>query len=217
MYEPAPITILLADDQALVRAGVRRLLAASLDLRIVGESAERQQALDLMARLQPDILLVSIGMLGPQGLADLATWRARDSRTKILLLTDRDSETVIIEALRHGAHGMISKQAPPRALRKALRAVQAGELWAPRRVVARVVETLRQQRAGPLEGPAAAQAHLTAREREIIQGVQRGLTNLEIAAQLGISAKTVKTHLRFLFQKLGILRRQQLRRSSFPL
>jgi DNA-binding NarL/FixJ family response regulator len=216
MCQPAPITILLADDQALVRAGVRRLLAASLDLRIVGETAERQQALDLMARLQPDILVLSIGMLGPQGLADLATWRARHPRTKILLLTDRDDETVIIEALQHGAHGIISKQVPPRALRKALRAVHAGELWAPRKVVAQVLETFRQQRPGPLERP-AAQPHLTAREREIIQGVQEGLTNQEIAAQLGISAKTVKTHLHFLFQKLGIRRRQQLRRSSSPL
>ncbi len=212
MRQLTPITIVLVDDQALFRAGVRRLLAASPDLEIVGESAECRQALSLMERLHPDILLLTIRALGPQGLADLSTWRARSPRTKILLLTDREDETATTEALQHGAHGIVPTQLPPRALRKALRVVHAGELWAPPKVIAHVLEMFRQRLAGPSELSAAPRAHLTAREREIVQGVQQGLTNHEIAGQLGISAKTVKAHLHVLFRKLGIRRRQQLRR-----
>jgi DNA-binding NarL/FixJ family response regulator len=216
MRQSTPITVLLADDQALFRAGIRRLLAASPELQIIGESAGRHQALHLVEQFQPAILLLNIWLLGPQGLTDLSSWHARSPRTKILLLTDRDGEAAIPEALQYGAHGIIPKQLPPRALRKALRVVHAGELWAPRKVVSHLLETFRHRLAGAAVLPAAPQARLTAREREIVQGVQRGLTNQEIATQLGISAKTVKAHLHVLFQKLGIQRRQQLRRVPLP-
>jgi DNA-binding NarL/FixJ family response regulator len=212
MSQSTPITVLLADDQPLFRSGVRRLLAASPDLQIIGESGELGQVIHLVEQFHPAILLLNIRLLGPQGLENLSTWHARSPRTKILLLTDRDDEVTIPEALQYGAYGIVPKQLPSHALRKALRVVYAGELWAPPKVVAHVLETLRHRLAGATERPAAPQAHLTAREREVIQGVQKGLTNQEIAAQLGISAKTVKAHLHVLFQKLGIQRRQQLRR-----
>jgi DNA-binding NarL/FixJ family response regulator len=207
---------LLADDQALFRAGVRQLLAASPDVQIIGESGGRRQALHLVEQFHPAILLLNIRLLGPQGLADLSTWHARSPRTKILILTDEDDEATIPEALQYGAHGIVPKQLPPRTLRKALRVVHAGELWAPRKVVAHVLETFRHRLAGSSAPPAAPQRRLTVREREIIQGVQKGLTNQEIAAQFGISAKTVKAHLHVLFQKLRIQRRQQLRQLPLP-
>jgi DNA-binding NarL/FixJ family response regulator len=215
MSQSAPITIVIADDQARSRAGLQRLLAASASFRTVGESADWRQVLDLLDTFQPDILLLNIRLSGLQGLMNLATLRAQSPHTKILLLTDRDDEITTSEALHHGAYGVVSKEGSPTILCKAIRAVHAGELWAPRKVLADFLMTFRQQRAGP-PTPLAAWKSLTTREREIVQGVRQGLINQEIAAQLGISVKTVKTHLHVIFRKLGLRRRYELLRLSFP-
>jgi DNA-binding NarL/FixJ family response regulator len=164
---------------------------------------------DLLATRQPDILLLHIHLPGLQGLADLTTLRTWSPHTKILLLTDREDEGTTAEALQDGAHGVVSTQESPATLRKAMRAVYAGELWAPPKVLASILETLRQRLAGRLT-PLAAWKPLTAREHEIVEEVRRGLTNREIAAQLGITEKTVKAHLHVIFQKRGLRRRYEL-------
>jgi DNA-binding NarL/FixJ family response regulator len=214
MSKLPPITVVIADDHALSRAGLRQLLTASARFRIVGESADRSQILDLLGTLQPDVLLLTDRLLGLQGLADIAALRTRSPRTKIILLTDRDNEAVTTEALQEGAHGVVSKQRLSSTLLNAMQAVHAGELWAPPKLLAHILEIFRQRLAGST-APLTAWRSLTSREREIVEQVQRGLSNQEIAVQLGISAKTVKAHLHVIFRKLRLRRRYELLRVSF--
>jgi DNA-binding NarL/FixJ family response regulator len=160
--------------------------------------------------LQPHVLLLDLRLPEIDRLAVLPKIRAKSLRTKILILADFWDEEFVTRALQHRIQGCVLNTAPPTELVKAIRTTHAGELWAPRRLLTRVVEDLC-HRVDGLEGSSLAlREALTAREHEVVLWAVQGMTNKEIAAQLCISAKTVKTHLEKVFRKLNLRRRGQL-------
>jgi DNA-binding NarL/FixJ family response regulator len=205
-----PITVFIAEAYHLLRQGLNELLARQEDLQVVGEAADGLQMLSGVEALQPDILLLDMQMPRMSGLAVLPRIHARSPRTKILILADFFEEEFIARALQDGARGYMLKTALPTELVKAIRSTHVGELWAQRKLLARVVENLR-RRADELQGfPSELWEVLTEREREVSIRAAQGMTNKEIATQLGISAKTVKSHLEKVFRKLNVRRRTQL-------
>jgi DNA-binding NarL/FixJ family response regulator len=209
-----PITMLIAVEPALLRVGIRLFLAEQEDLQVVGEAADGPQVLRLVETLHPDILLLDLQLPEGSGLALLPQLQARSPRTYILLLGGGLDDALIAEALQQGAKGYVPKTVTPDELIKAIRKTYAGELWVRRVLLTQVVEHLRHQvrtQQGPL---VVGRETLTAREQEIVRGVRQGLTNKQIATQLGISEKTVKTYLSAIFRKLRVRRRVQLLRTS---
>jgi two-component system, NarL family, response regulator DegU len=213
MHPRTPLTVLIAVEHALFREGIRVFLAEQADVEVIGEAADGVQMLRLMEALRPDVLMLDIQMPEVGGLEILAIVEGLSPRTKVLLLSARLEDDFISEALQQGAHGYLPKTATYRELLRAIRALAAGELWAPRTLLTRVVERLRQRVLARQGLPPALRQPLTTREHEVVQGVRQGLTNREIAMRLGISEKTVKTHLSSVFRKLYIRRRVDLLRS----
>ncbi len=204
------IRILLADDQALVRAGFRALLDAEDDIEVVGEAGDGEEAVRLTARLRPDVVLMDIRMPGVDGLA--ATRRiAADERlqdVRIVILTTFDLDEYVFEALRVGASGFLVKDTRPADLLQAVRVVAQGDaLLSPgvtRRLITRFATYAK-------EPPAASGLDaLTEREREVVALVAEGLSNQEIAERLVISPWTAKTHVSRAMVKLNLRDRAQL-------
>jgi DNA-binding NarL/FixJ family response regulator len=205
-----PITVFIAEAYNLLRQALNELLARQEDLQVVGEAADGLQMLSGVEALQPDILLLDMQMPRMSGLAVLPRIHARSPRTKILILADFFEEEFVARALQDGARGYMLKTALPTELVKAIRSTHVGELWAQRKLLTRVVENLL-RRADELQGfPPELWEVLTEREREVSIRAAQGMTNKEIATQLGISAKTVKSHLEKVFRKLNVRRRTQL-------
>jgi DNA-binding NarL/FixJ family response regulator len=160
--------------------------------------------------LHPHILLLDVRMPKLGGRAGLPKIHARSPRTKILILADYFEEDFIVRALQGGMHGCVLKTALPTELVKVIRTIHAGEFWVPRRLLTQVVENLR-HRVNELQGSTwELRDILSEREQEVVIWAVQGMTNTEIAAQLGISPKTVKTHLQNVFRKLNVRRRVQL-------
>ncbi len=204
------ISVLIADDNTLFREGLRMLLAQEPAISVVGEAPDGLQAIRLAEALQPDILLLDIRMPGLGGIEALPRIREKSPGTKVLILSGFSEGELMIQALQLGAKGYLSKLLIHRDLIKAIRATYAGEVWAERKVLSEVLESLRQkmqEKNLPLSG---MQETLTDREHEIVKWVIQGMTNKEIATRIGISDKTVKTHLSNIFNKLKISRRLQL-------
>ena len=204
------ITVLIADDHTLFCEGLVMLLAQEEDMRVVGEATDGLQALRLAEALQPDILLLDIYMPGVGGLEILPRLRVKCPKTKVLILSGFPESEFIEKALQEGAKGCLSKTLSHKELARAIRATQSGEVWAERKVLTQVLESLRQKISGLTLPSSETQGTLTEREQEIVKWVVQGKTNKEIATQLGISAKTVQTHLSNVFNKLKISRRLQL-------
>jgi DNA-binding NarL/FixJ family response regulator len=208
------ITVFIAEANVLLRQRLSRCLAQQADLQLVGDAADGRQVLSGVEALRPHILLLDIRIPeigGPEVLPRIWT---KSPRTKILILAEYVEEEFIARALQHGVHGCVLKTAPPMELVKAIRVSHAGELWAPRKLLTQVVETLR-QRMDELQGSLSELWEiLTDREQEVVLWAVQGLTNNAIATQLGISPKTVKTHLQNVFGKLKVSRRVLL--SRFP-
>jgi DNA-binding NarL/FixJ family response regulator len=204
------IRVLLCDDQEMVRAGFRMLLAAADDTEVVGEASDGVQALALATELAPDVVVMDIRMPGLDGIA--ATRQiVREpglGHTRVLMLTTFDLDEYVYDALRAGASGFLLKDATADELLAAIRAVAAGDaLLSPR--VTRTVIAQFTRRADPSHSPAALES-LTRREREVLALVADGLSNDEIATELVLSAATVKTHIGHLLLKLGARDRAQL-------
>jgi DNA-binding NarL/FixJ family response regulator len=205
------ITVLLVDDQALVRAGFRVLLEAAPDLEVVGESADGNEAVAAALELRPDVILMDVRMPGLDGL--LATRRIvelmGEQAPRIVILTTFDADEYVYDALRAGASGFLLKDADPRDLVEAVRVVAGGDaLLAPsvtRRLIEEFASRPEVRRARPTELD-----DLTEREREVLVLVAQGLTNGEIARRLVISPTTSKTHVSRILMKLGARDRAQL-------
>ncbi|WP_327144610.1 response regulator transcription factor [Nocardia sp. NBC_01327] len=202
------ITVLLVDDQRLVRAGLRMLIESTEDLSVVGEAANGVEAIRLAAELAPDLILMDLRMPGLDGVAATEAIVRAGSRANILVLTTFDDDDHLFPALAAGATGYLVKDTEPAELLTAIRRTAEGDmLFSPpllRRLVDRVVTTRE-----PVE-PVPAQADLTPREREVLVLVGDGLSNQEIADALHLGVTTVKTHIGNLMEKTGCDNRVRL-------
>ncbi len=200
------IRILIADDHAIVRAGIRALLQLHPDFEVVGEAADGYEAILQARRLQPDVVLMDLAMPGMDGLAATHEIRRVAPQTRVLVLSQHENREYVLPALRAGAAGYVLKRAPDDTLIRAIRAVYAGETYVDPRLADLLVEEVR--RSG--EGPVDPLDTLTEREREILVLLAQGKSYQEIAQTLFISVKTVDFHRTNLMRKLGLKNRTEL-------
>jgi DNA-binding NarL/FixJ family response regulator len=198
------IRVLLVDDQALVRTGFRLILNAEPDLEVVGEAGDGAAAVEQAAEVRPDVVLMDIRMPGLDGIAATRELVSRGLATRVLMLTTFDLDEYVVDAFRAGASGFLLKTSPGDQLVAAVRTVHTGEaLLAPastRRLIEQAVRP-------PRESPALEV--LTARERDVLALLARGLSNAEIAGELVVEASTVKTHVASVLSKLDLRDRVQ--------
>jgi DNA-binding NarL/FixJ family response regulator len=202
------ISVLLADDQHLVRAGLRLILAAEPDIEVVAEAGDGGRAVAAATRLRPDVTLMDIRMPGLDGIS--ATRRllaCQPPPTRVLVLTTFDVDSYVYDALRAGASGFLLKNVPPEDLVRAIRVVAAGDALLDPAVTQRVISEF--SRTPPRPRAPAELAALTGREREVLLLLARGRSNAELAATLYVSEATVKTHVARILAKLGLRDRVQ--------
>lgn len=208
----APIRILIVDDHAVVREGLRAFLALQDGLEIVGEADDGQEALLQVERLDPDVILMDLVMPTLDGVDAMRELHARGARSRVIVLTSFLEDDRLLPALEAGAAGYLLKDAHPTELAKAVRAAHAGEAIIAPTVAARLLAALsdrsRERERGHGDGHTPAET-LTGREREVLGLIARGRSNKRIALELGISEKTVKTHVGHLLAKLGVSDRTQ--------
>ena len=196
------IRVLLADDQPLVRTGLRMILSDKDDIEVVGEAVDGAAAIELCAALEPDVVLMDVRMPRVDGIDATRAVTAVTDPPRVLVLTTFDLDDIVYAALRAGASGFLLKDAPEERLTTAIRVVaDGGSLFAPS-VTRRLIEEFSRSR--PPTGPTAGFESLTAREREVLTHVARGESNAEIAAALFVTENTVKTHVARLLMKLGL-------------
>jgi DNA-binding NarL/FixJ family response regulator len=200
------IRVLVVDDQSMVRAGFRLLLADEPDLEVVAEASNGLEAVAQAARFHPDVILMDIRMPQLDGLEATRRILAADPTARVLVLTTFNLDEYVYEALRAGASGFVLKDDPPEQLIAAVRTIAGGEALLSSAVTRRVIEHFTQLHRQP---PPAAVETLTAREMEVFGLITRGLSNAEIGAELFISDTTVKTHVTRLLQKLDLRDRAQ--------
>jgi DNA-binding NarL/FixJ family response regulator len=207
--EAKPIRVLLADDHALLREGLRRLIQDEAGIELVGEAADGVDTVRLARELRPDVLLLDVAMPGMSGLEVLRELAGDDVFPRTLLLTGEIRDRELAEALELGARGWVSKETVVTTLFKAVRAVVAGEYWIGRDVVSRLLDLARWDLAA--DRPSASPLGLlTPRERDIVEAVASGESNRAVAERLQLSEQTVKHHLTRVFEKLEVASRAEL-------
>jgi DNA-binding NarL/FixJ family response regulator len=218
------IRVLLADDQALIRAGFRVLLEAADDIEVVGEAVNGDQAVELAKAEHPDVILMDIRMPGADGLTATSQIAATDSLNgvKVVILTTFETDEYVYQALRAGASGFLVKDAEPEELIRAVRVVHRGEALLSPSVTRRLIASLAKRAPGAPAAtggtgrdpgnpaPSDSQARLTEREREVLALVAQGMSNEEIATRLFLSPLTTKTHVSHIMTKLAARDRAQL-------
>lgn len=209
------IRLLIAEDQPVVRAGLRAILESASEIEIVGEATDGQEAVQRALELSPDVIISELRLPKSDGLALLRTLQARALPTKFLLFTSSDNKDDFIEAMKLGCSGILLKDAAPALIVKSIQKVHAGEIWLDSNTTAAVIR----QFASPSDAPAAhaatsakprERAQLSQREREIIVLIAQGYKNKEIAEKMFITEQTVKNHLHNVFDKLGVSDRLEL-------
>jgi DNA-binding NarL/FixJ family response regulator len=204
------VRILIADDQALVRAGFRMILDSEEDLEVVGEASDGREAVAMVARTTPDVVLMDIRMPeldGIQATREILE-EAGDRAVRVLMLTTFDLNEYVYEALRAGASGFLLKDVPPEQLVAGIRVVAEGEALLAPSITRRLIQEFASATPAPAEPPAGLD-ELTARELEVFKHIARGLSNAEIAGELVVSETTVKTHVARVLMKLGLRDRVQ--------
>jgi len=204
------VRVLIADDQALVRAGFKMILDAEDDLDVVGEAADGAEAVDLARRLKPDVVLMDIRMPALDGIEATRQVVALGTPepVRVLMLTTFDLNEYVYEALRAGASGFLLKDVPPEQLAAGIRVVAQGEALLAPSITKRLIQEFANAAPVPAAPPKGLD-ELTAREHEVFKLVARGLSNAEIAAELIVSETTVKTHVARVLMKLGLRDRVQ--------
>jgi len=202
------ISVVIADDQALVRGGLRMIVEAQPDMQVLGEAEDGGVAVELVGRVDPDVALIDVRMPKVDGIE--ATRRLGDgaTRTRILILTTFDSDEYLYETMKAGASGFLLKSAPPAQLTQAIRTVAAGDALLAPSITRRLVEQF-VHRPPPGSRRPTRLAELTDRELEVLGLIARGQSNAEIAQALVVSEATVKTHVNHLLSKLRLRDRVQ--------
>ena len=204
------IRVLLVDDQALVRAGFRMILDAEPEMEVVGEAGDGREAIDQVRALRPEIVLMDIRMPELDGLeATRRILAGGDEAPKILMLTTFDHDEYVYEALRAGASGFLLKDTPPEQLVAAIEVVSQGEALLSPTITRRVISEFVKGTGPKPQAQFPRLQDLTAREREVLTLIARGLSNAEIAKTLFVSETTVKTHVARILMKLGLRDRVQ--------
>jgi DNA-binding NarL/FixJ family response regulator len=206
------IRVLVADDQPLMRTGFRMILHATEDLKVVGEASDGAKAAEGAEKLRPDVVLMDVRMPGTDGIEGTRRIVASTPRTRVLILTTFDVDEYAFTALRAGASGFLLKDVPPEQLVEAIRAVASGDAVVSPRITRELLD--RYAASLPAESAASTGVHpllakLTEREGEVLLALARGLSNAEIAADLVLSEKTVKTHVTRILGKLELRDRVQ--------
>ncbi|KSU66658.1 response regulator [Arthrobacter sp. NIO-1057] len=198
--------VLIVDDHATVRMGIRLVLQAADDLEVVGEAADGRSAISMARALSPDVILMDLRMPVLDG---IEATKALHEKYRVVVLTTFDDDEYLFGALQAGAHGFLLKSAEPQAIIMGVRAAARGESVLDPQVTARIL-------ARALAVPeAAALPELTGREREVLQGIGEGLSNPQLAQRLGIGQSTVKTHVSQVLAKLGVSTRLQAARIAY--
>ncbi|MBP0455042.1 response regulator transcription factor [Kitasatospora sp. RG8] len=204
----APIRVLIADDEPMVRAGIRAVLATDPGIEIVAETGDGRDAVELVRRHRPDVAVLDIRMPGADGISAAAEIRRTGAATGILMLTTFGEDDYILRALGGGANGFLIKSGEPEELIAGVRAVADGAAYLSPKVAARVVAHLASAGAGgPADRRASAReqvAALTARERDVLTLVAAGLSNGQIARRIGVVEGTVKAHVSSILVRLGV-------------
>jgi DNA-binding NarL/FixJ family response regulator len=195
-----PIRVLVADDHMIVRTGIRHVLESETDFVVVGEAGSGSEAIALTAELRPDVVVLDISMPDQSGLEVAARLHSGSAGTRILILSMHNNAEYVLESVRAGAHGYLLKDTAAAELRTAIRAVCRGESYFSPPVATRLSAAVR----GEYDTTGSSLDLLTGREREVLLGIAKGRTNKEIAAELGISHRTVETHRESLMRKLQI-------------
>lgn len=203
------IRVLVVDDEALVRSGLRMILEATDDLLVVAEAADGRAAVAAVARHRPDVVLLDVRMPGMDGLRASRLVRDEATPPKVIMLTTFDMDEYVHAALRAGAVGFLLKDTPPRDLVAAVRTVAAGNAMLAPTVTRRLIESFEERRPGRASAARKRLAALTGREHDVVRAVGRGLSNAQIGEQLGATEATIKTHVSRALAKLGLDNRVQ--------
>ncbi len=201
----AAIRVLIVDDHAVVREGLRAFLELQDGFEVVGEAADGEDGVAVAGKLRPDVVLMDLVMPKLDGVGAMRELRVRLPDTRVIVLTSFLDDERLLPAIQTGAAGYLLKDVEPAELARAIRAARAGEAVIDPSVAARLVRAI----ADRTQPPGEALEQLTRREREVLQLLARGRSNKRIAFELGISEKTVKTHVGHLFAKLGVTDRTQ--------
>jgi DNA-binding NarL/FixJ family response regulator len=201
--------VLLCDDQALVRVGLRKILDAEPEIKVVGEAADGEDAVAEARRLRPDVVLMDIRMPVLDGIEATRRIVRAQPATRVMILTTFGLDEYVYDALRAGASGFMLKDAPPEEIAAAVRIVAAGDALLAPAVTRAVIEEFARREPPQQPTQPAALAALTPREREVLELLARGRSNSEICEQLVVSEATTKTHVARILQKLGLRDRIQ--------
>ncbi len=202
-------SVLIADDQALVRVGLRKVLESEPDMTVVGEAGDGEQAVDGARRLRPDVILMDIRMPVLDGIEATRRITAASPDARVIILTTFGLDTYVYESLRAGASGFMLKDAPPEEITAAVRIVAGGDALLAPAVTRAVIDQFTSRPPDPAPSEPPSLTELTPREREVFALLVRGLSNPEICRELVISEATAKTHVARILQKLALRDRVQ--------
>jgi DNA-binding NarL/FixJ family response regulator len=200
------IRILIADDHPIFRDGLRKLLSLEEDFQVIGEAEDGKEAVDMVQKLSPDILLLDLKMPNLSGIGALEALGDKFKSTRVIVLTASEDEAAVVQAMRMGTAGIVLKQTATDLLIKSIRKVYDGEIWLDSRMTTAVMKEFSQP--APVREP--IKTVLSTREREVVALVCQGFRNKEIAEKMFISEQTVKNHLHNIFDKLGVSDRLEL-------